>query len=830
MTGSNPTGSRYCIIHGHFYQPPRENPWLGIVQRQSSAAPYHDWNERISEECYRPNAFSRLLDSAGMIKGIHNNYRTISFNFGPTLWLWLEQQYPSVCAHIVEADQESALRLNGHGNALAQVYNHIIMPLASRRDQLTQIRWAKQFFADRFSREPEGIWLAETAINTITAQCLVDEGIRFVVLSPTQAKQFRPLDSSVPWTPNENNALPTTRPYRLFPHGKDHNRYLDVFFFDEALSRATSFENVLTDASVLASRILEKYTADAAESQSVIIATDGETFGHHKPFGDMCLAYFFAELAAKSEIEPVNFGYVLEKCSPQWEVELHNASGEGTAWSCAHGTGRWIRDCGCSTGGRPDWNQKWRTPLRLSLDKCQVSLDKQYVRYMESIGVYPWKARDQYVPHGESCTTEAAFADFLKQARKKNIATSPTVKQLQEARRLLEAQKYMLFAYTSCGWFFNDISGIETVQNLVYAGRALQLMGPGDERDTALEHLRSGLSQAESNIPGITGCSLLETYVLPWWHDLELLAFSAALDFAHTGKKKRERTSAAHLKITVEDSISRTLRQTIYLLCRVQVARNLTGESGHYDILVVRTHTGALSGYLRAIAPEDLGRPLVFNRRRFLRDPEVKRLLVSDLFDESRATLSQALQARLTPTMVRAVATVHKVHGGDIETLAALGHSLNTFVEAPMRAALTMRFNRTMAGLKSAHAPLDQIFGRLLTVYEQSRRLNIAIDFGFTRELLERLLARQLDTFSSTLAIGQCDRMRYLLNIVDRFKIPIRKNHLEDRFHSILQGPIKELHKRTLAGTTSGETREILIRIIGFARRMNFNTDAFVLP
>ncbi|MCU0608823.1 MAG: DUF3536 domain-containing protein [Chitinispirillaceae bacterium] len=389
--------SKYVIIHGHFYQPPRENPWTGRIERQSSAAPYHDWNERVYDECYRPNAYSRLLDGRGRITDINNNYCSMSFNFGPTLFSWIEEHHGGTARRIIEADAVSCRTLGGHGNAIAQVYNHIIMPLSSVRDQLTQIRWAKRHFRERFGRDPEGLWLAETAINMETVRCCIAENIRFVILSPSQAEAIRQLGSAAPWN-SLHRGIDTGRAYRILPVDCAGNRmagYLDALFFDAAVSREASFGNLLTDANLLGARINDALNHN--DHGAVILATDGETFGHHKPFGDMCLSAFFKKVAPELGITPVNFGWFLEHHPPRHEVMLRDAYGEGSSWSCSHGVGRWARDCGCAIGGEQGWKQTWRTPLRSALTKLKAHVDREYETAIEALGMDPWALRDDYI-------------------------------------------------------------------------------------------------------------------------------------------------------------------------------------------------------------------------------------------------------------------------------------------------------------------------------------------------------------------------------------------------------------------------------------------------
>ncbi|HEY9762282.1 MAG TPA: glycoside hydrolase, partial [Trichocoleus sp.] len=246
----------YVCIHGHFYQPPRENPYLNTVELQPSASPFHDWNERIHHECYRPNAFARILNDRGEVIRIVNNYEYISFNIGPTLMSWMENYDPITYQRILEADRRSCDRFGGHGNAIAQVYNHIIMPLANRRDKYTQIRWGKADFRRRFGRDPEGMWLAETAVDGETLEALVDEGIRFIILAPSQVQRCRPMahgdHSAGEWHEVGGGQIDPSRPYRCFlkdANGNPHpERFLDVFFYDGPISRDMGFNDVLSSS------------------------------------------------------------------------------------------------------------------------------------------------------------------------------------------------------------------------------------------------------------------------------------------------------------------------------------------------------------------------------------------------------------------------------------------------------------------------------------------------------------------------------------------------------------------------------------------------------
>ena len=494
------TETRSLVIHGHFYQPPRENPWTERIERQRSASPYHDWNERITSECYLPNTRSRRLDGFGRITRLVNNYEWISFNFGPTLLSWLEDKHPEVYGKILEADRASTEREGGHGNAIAQAYNHIIMPLANRRDQETQIKWGIYDFQRRFGREPEGIWLPETAVGDETIEILIDFGFSFIVLSPHQAESIRPLGKRGKWIDVSNGSIPAGPPYRCrMPGKRKGGGHIDIFFYDAQLSQDVSFNHLLRNGDSLADAIIEGYPR--SKSDLVVIATDGENYGHHEPFADMALAYLIDEGAARRNITLTNFGAYLERHESRYEVRLKKGrNGAGTSWSCNHGVGRWKEDCGCSTGSPTGWNQAWRTPLRTGLDSLRDSLALHFERECSQLLADPWKSRDDYIDVVENRTPESSTAFVASHAARELDETERS-----RALTLLESQRNALLMFTSCGWFFSDISGIETVQLLMYAARAVELAG-----DATLEKkLVKELEKAESNIEGIcTGADL----------------------------------------------------------------------------------------------------------------------------------------------------------------------------------------------------------------------------------------------------------------------------------------------------------------------------------
>ncbi len=464
----NTTGV-YITIHGHFYQPPRENPYLNTIEKQPSATPFHNWNERIYFECYRPNAFARIVNDQQQIVGIVNNYEYISFNIGPTLMSWLETYDLEVYQRILEADRKSAERLNGHGNAIAQAYNHIILPLANKRDKYTQIRWGKEDFRHRFQRNPEGIWLAETAVDYPTLEVLIEEGIKFIVLAPSQSQRCRPFPTAENpdphWLEVGGSQIDPTRPYRCYL-AENSEKYIDIFFYDGPISRDMGFNEVLQSASIFTSRLGQAVRGDHRPSQLISVATDGETFGHHKYGTEKCIAYAVTEELPRRGWTVTNYAHYLSIYPPTWEVVLKPV----TAWSCSHGVDRWQDDCGCGGGG--DWHQKWRKPLRNALDWLRDQLIDIYEHKASQFFLDPWHTRDEYIKIILDRNPKNIEA-FLNIHQSHSLTDSEKV----DALRLLEMQRHALLMYTSCGWFFEEISRPEGVQILRYASRALELAG-----------------------------------------------------------------------------------------------------------------------------------------------------------------------------------------------------------------------------------------------------------------------------------------------------------------------------------------------------------------
>ncbi|NOT76448.1 MAG: DUF3536 domain-containing protein [Cyclobacteriaceae bacterium] len=475
--------NKFICIHGHFYQPPRENAWLEIIEIQDSAHPYHDWNERISAECYAPNTASRILDKVGgVIKNISNNYSRISFNFGPTLLSWMEVYDKHTYKAVLDADKESIEKFDGHGSAMAQVFNHMILPLANRRDKETQVIWGIRDFERRFKRKPEGMWLAETAVDTESLEILAEQGIIFTVLAPRQAKAIRKKGDES-WQDVNDQTVDTKKAYRCnLPSGKS----IVLFFYDGNISQGVAFNGLLYDGKGFADRLVSSFDNGSTSPQLVHIATDGETYGHHHKHGDMALASCLDSIDKLEDVSLINYASFIAKFPPDYEAQII----ENSSWSCVHGIERWRSNCGCNSG-KPGYTQTWRQPLRETLDWLRDALAQIFETEGKKIFRDSWEARNEYIKIILK-RTEDKVARFMKDQALPEA-------DVNKALRLMEMQRHAMLMYTSCGWFFDEISGIETVQVIQYACRAIQLSKQLTDQDLEGEFL-ARLEKAPSNV------------------------------------------------------------------------------------------------------------------------------------------------------------------------------------------------------------------------------------------------------------------------------------------------------------------------------------------
>lgn len=499
---------KFVCIHGHFYQPPRENPWLEEVELEESAHPYHDWNARITAECYGPNSASRVMDAEWRIMGLVNNYSKMSFNFGPTLLYWMERGAPEVYQSIIDADRNSVSNFSGHGSAIAQVYNHIIMPLANSRDKETQVKWGIRDFEARFKRQPEGMWLPETAVDTETLEVLAENGIKFTILAQHQAAKVRKIGDEK-WTDVDGSKIDPRRAYLCrLPSGKT----IALFFIDKMIANDMAFGRLLESGEDFAKRIAGAFGDISDDAAIISLATDGEMYGHHHVHGDMALAYCFDYLEKNNLARVTNYAEYLEKHPPMHEVQVN----ENTSWSCFHGIERWRSDCGCNTG-RPEWRQAWRKPLRDAMDWLRDNLAQRFEYEARKYLKDPWQARDEYI---EVILDRSRSKDVIDGFLSKHVARDLTDEDRRRTIRLLEMQRHAMLMYTSCGWFFDELSGLETVQVIKYAARALQLARGVLDADLEGQYVKM-LEQAPSNLAQYgNGAGVYEALVKPAVVDL----------------------------------------------------------------------------------------------------------------------------------------------------------------------------------------------------------------------------------------------------------------------------------------------------------------------
>jgi alpha-amylase/alpha-mannosidase (GH57 family) len=581
---------RFLCVHGHFYQPPRENAWLEQIELQDSAYPYHDWNERIAAECYTPNSESRILDNENFITKIVNNYSRISFNFGPTLLSWMERNLPTTYQAIIEADRQSRERFSGHGSAVAQAYNHLIMPLATRRDKATQVTWGLKDFEHRFGRPAEGMWLPETAVDLETLEVLAEHGVTYTILAPRQAARARKAGEEA-WTDVSGEKVdPTTAYLQHLPSG----RSIVLFFYDGPVAKAIAFEGLLDSGETLAARLIGGFDDSRNWNQLMHVAVDGETFGHHHRFGDMALAYALEHIESGGQARLTNYAEFLQLNPATHEVEIF----ENTSWSCVHGVERWKSNCGCNTGAHPEWNQEWRAPLRESLDWLRDTVAPVYEQQAGALVKDPWAAREDYVAVVLDRSPES-IAAFLEPHVTHPLDDGERVRIL----KLLELQRHAMLMYTSCGWFFDELSGIETVQVMQYAGRVTQLaqdlVGNGTE-EQFLERLAAG----KSNIPEQgNGRDIYGRFVKPAMIDLTTVAahFAVSSLFEQYG----EQVKIFCYPVTVEDYRRSELAKELLCVGRATLSSEITTETGQFTFGVLHFGEHNLNGGVRAFENEE---------------------------------------------------------------------------------------------------------------------------------------------------------------------------------------------------------------------------------
>jgi hypothetical protein len=769
---------RYICVHGHFYQPPRENAWLEAVELQDSARPYHDWNRRITAECYRPNANARILDDAGRIVDVINNYSKISFNFGPTLLSWLESNAPATYRAILEADRESRESFSGHGSALAQVYSHPILPLCNARDMRTQVVWGIRDFEHRFGRQPEGMWLPETAVDIASLETLADNGIRFTILAPSQAVQIRPLGSKE-WIDCSNGEIDPRMPYLIeLPSGKR----MSLYFYDGPLARAVAFEKLLAGGEQFAGRLLGGFSESAPEGQMVHIATDGETYGHHHIFGEMALAYALRHIEERGLARITNYGEHLELHPPTHEVRIR----ENSSWSCIHGLGRWQEDCGCRLGGG-ELHQRWRAPLREALDWLRDALAPEFERAAAAHFEDPWAARDDYIDVILDRSPESVDRFFAK-----HDAASPGGLARTAALELLELQRHAMLMYTSCGWFFDELSGIETVQILQYACRALQLAGRrfGEELEGPFQKL---LELAPGNtVEFPNGRVLYERKVRTAAVDAANVCANYAAALLYDGE--RDEVRGQGFAVRCIDRSHQVEGDARLALGRVTVTSMITLEERDLTFGFIGHGDDIISGGVRPfLGEEEYGRMTAevsgaFGRRVL---PEVTRLLDLHFLersytletlsvDEQRRILALVLESTLREAE-EAYREVYLQHA----TLIRFLKKLNTPPPRELISAAELVLNSDIKRLME-EGEFDA--GRLDKLLKEAEYLGAELDDRSLAYTARKALERKLHRFEEAPeSLAELERLKSGVDQVRGFPFAVNMGKLEIGFFRLIE-------------------------------------------
>ncbi len=722
------------VVHGHFYQPPRENPWLEAVEIQDSAAPYHDWNERVTAECYAPNTAARRVDDVGRILDIVDNFEKISFNVGPTLMAWLERHAADVYRRIVDADRASVAARGGHGNALAQVYNHMILPLAHRRDKVTQVRWGIEDFRRRFGRDPEGLWLPETAVDQESLEVLAEAGIRFTILAPHQAARVRRLGADA-WDAVDGGIDPSRAYLWRGPGG----RSLALFFYDGPISRAVAFEDALDRGERLVARLMAGFSEAREWAQLVHCATDGESYGHHHKFGEMALAAAIAQIEAEGRAELTNYGAFLAAHPPTHEVEIR----ERTSWSCQHGVERWREDCGCGIDSRQQ--HRWRAPLRTTLDWLRDEVDVLFESRASAWLKEPWDARDAYVDVVLD-RTPARFEAWLGRHARMPLDEAARL----EVARLLEMQRHRMLMYTSCGWFFDELAGLEPVQNLKYAALALQyfrqLGGGARER----EFIRR-LSAAPGDGARFTdGGEVYRRLVRPAVVGPERVV----AHYAITGlvQAHADDTRVYAYRVQRRDEAVEAYGETQVRIGHVRVTFETTGETGEavYAVLHFGGHDVSCGvGPYDDIAYQRMKADLLQRYERHSMADMVRGL--DEHFPRETFSLRHLFleeRRRVLGRVIRAVLARHEEAYRRIwEESRQLVQYLRE-VEAPIPEILRLTGQHVLEADIAAEVPalatLGAIPPRVLELVDEARGLGLTLDLGFAEPPMRQAVQRAL--------------------------------------------------------------------------------------
>ena len=816
---------KFLTIHGHFYQPPRENPWLEAIELQDSALPFHDWNERICKECYNPNSVSRIVDNKNQILDIVNNYQYMSFNFGPTLLSWMEEFAPLTYERIIKADIDSISEHSGHGNALAQVYNHMIMPLANAHDKETQVKWGIRDFEYRFGRKPEGIWLAETAVDDATLKVLVDNGIKFTVLSPYQALKMKK-SGDKEWQDVSWGNIDPARSYK-YTLKCDPTKSIDLFFYDGAISRSVAFDELLKDGNRFIKRLKEGVSELRNYPQLVNIATDGESYGHHTKFGDMALSYVLKIKAESEGFKITNYAEYLDKYRSDYEVDIKQAS----SWSCFHGVGRWKEDCGCSTGGHPGWNQKWREPLRNALDYLRDELAKIFeTEGPKYFNDNPWTIRNKYI----DVILDRNYVTIRK-FQKENFNPDLTEEQKVKGMELLEIQRQAMLMYTSCGWFFSEISGIETVQIMKYAARAMQLAARFTNENFE-EHFKEILSNAKSNIAEFgTGKDIYERFVKPSVVTSKQIACLWAISslyqdfedeedvYCYTVKRhsyqKVQKGSSNFLVGHIEISSKVTLQKSDLMFALMQYAggdfhcaiKEFSNEAEFNDLKTTLIKTFALNPITEIIRTLDEK----FGKEYFT---------LKDIFIEERKKILQILLKDQLEKFGNTYKEMYDQGKGSIYHMQNLGLEIPKEFKISAEYALSHRYNDLLADSDGfVESPIIQ---QIRDINFESKRMNITIDKTPSNKNFGKRIITNLNRLTKSFEIQQADTIIELFEMIEKLDLQIDISEAQNIYYNKIYHRIGDILENNEKEPRDKDIKFIKL-LLNIGEKLNINVGFY---
>lgn len=823
-----PDKKKYLTIHGHFYQPPRENPWLESIELQDSALPFHDWNARISHECYTPNSVSRIVNSKNNVIDIVNNYEYISFNVGPTLLSWLEVFAPVTYERIIEADKNSAKKFSGHGNAIAQVYNHMIMPLSNENDKYTQVIWGIKDFQHRFERFPEGIWLAETAVDYDTLRVLVDCGIKYTIFAPFQAQRIKPINgNSDSWQDVSWGTIDPAQPYRCYlKDGTD--RYIDLFFYDGSISKSVAFDELLRNGDAFIARLCDGVAYSRNYDQLVNIATDGESYGHHTMLGNMALSYVIKKKAETVGLTITNYAEFLENHPPAYEVEIKPVS----AWSCSHGVGRWKEDCGCSTGAGPGWNQKWRKPLRKALDWLRDELIEIYEKNAGKYLKDPWKARNRYIDvilDRKKSTVEA----FCAHEASKKLNHSEMVNVI----KLLEMQRQAMLMYTSCGWFFADISGIETVQILKYAARAMQIAEEFQETDLETKFLQI-LSEAQSNISGFgNGKDLYMKFVKPSIVSVKQVVSHWAISSLF--EDIDDKTDVYCYKIKTVDYKKTRKADTRLLIGRLEITSKITFEQ--HEMIFALLHFGGedfhcvIRGFA-GIAEYNKIKDSLIKKFDTLPLTEVIRGLdeyfgkeyftLKNLFIEERRKIINILIGDRLNEFASTYKNLYEQAIGPIMQLNELGLQIPAEFKIAAEYALSNSFNTLIRDAEDiAHIDLLQT---AVDIRKEAEDIGITLDIEPTKELYSKYITDKVENLSTTSSIEEFETLIDILNMLEKLDLQLNLSESQNFYFNNIYVQIPLLIENLVNSKDLVSDKKFVSAILTLGEKLNFTVEEYL--